>query len=164
MIKKLQRRFIGITMGSLAIVIIILLGTINGINIYQTEKKINGAINILIDNQGKFPKFEKKGPPREEPGMGFRMDAETPFETRYFVVEVNEEESIKAIDTSHIAAVSSKEAKEYGNKVIDSKKESGYKGIYKYANSSLTGFSIKPVRNTLIVQIIRPINVINRPI
>ncbi|ROR28472.1 histidine kinase [Mobilisporobacter senegalensis] len=133
MIKKLQRKFIMITMGSLALVIAILLGSINAINLYQMEKKINGAMDLLIENQGRFPQFERKKPPQMEPRSGFKMDEETPFETRYFVVEVNEDGTIRTIDTSHIAAVSSEDAKEYGNKVIESGKKKGYKGIYKYA-------------------------------
>lgn len=133
MIKKLQRKFIMITMGSLALVIFILLGSINAINIYQMESRINGSIKILLENQGQFPKYERKKPHKEEPKLGYKMDEETPFETRYFVVEVNEDGSIRKIDTSHIASVSSEDAEEYANKVINGNKNSGYKGIYKYA-------------------------------
>jgi signal transduction histidine kinase len=134
MIKKLQRKFIMITMGSLLIVMFILIGAINGINLYQTEEKINGTMELLITNRGQFPKSDKDAPPRGiKPPDEFHMDAETPYQTRYFVVEVNTDGSPRQIDTSHIAAVTSSEALEYTAKVIDSEKESGYKGIYKYA-------------------------------
>lgn len=133
MIKKLQRKFIIIAMGSLALVMVILVGSINAINLYQMEHRVNGAIKILSENQGRFPKFEKGKPPHIEPRYGFEMNEETQFETRYFIVEVNEDGSIREIDTSHIAAVSSGDAVEYADKIMSDNKNSGYEGIYKYA-------------------------------
>lgn len=132
MIKKLQRKFIMITMSSLALVVLILLGSINAVNIYQMNRKVNGAINILSENHGKFPIYKKGKPPSGERKFGFQMNEETPFETRYFVVKINEDNTIQEIDTAHIAAVSSKDAAEYANKVLNSGKNSGYKDIYKY--------------------------------
>lgn len=134
MIKKLQGRFIMIAMGALASVMIILVGTINIINIYQMEHRLNGAINILSENKGRFPKFEKDNKPKDNPQIGFRfeMSEETQFETRYFIVKFNEDESVLEIDTSH-SAVSSSDAIEYAQKVINKKKTTGYEGNYKYA-------------------------------
>ncbi|MHB8127955.1 MAG: sensor histidine kinase [Mobilitalea sp.] len=132
MINKLKRKFILITMGSLALVMVLLVGSINAIFIYQMENKANGVIRILAENQGRFPKFEKEKPPLGDPSFGFEMNAETQFETRYFVVEVSEEGSVLEINTSHIAAVSSEDAIEYADKVMSGNKDSGYKDIYKY--------------------------------
>lgn len=132
MINKLQRKFIIIAMVSLALVMVMFFGSINVINLYQMDRRVNGAIKILSENQGKFPKYERGKPPLREPKFGFEMNEETQFETRYFVVEVNEDGSIREIDTSHIAAVSSDDAVGYANKVIKGSKNSGYKGIYKY--------------------------------
>ncbi|OBR94216.1 GHKL domain-containing protein [Clostridium autoethanogenum] len=132
MIKKLQRKFIMITMGSLALVVFILLGSINVVNLYQIDRKVNGALKILSENQGKFPIYKKGKLPPNEQRFGFQMNAETQFETRYFVVKVNKDGSIREIDTSHIAAVSSTDAAGYANKVLGEGKTSGYNDIYKY--------------------------------
>ncbi|WP_406541572.1 sensor histidine kinase [Clostridium ljungdahlii] len=132
MIKKLQRKFIMITMGSLALVVFILLGSINIVNLYQIDRKVNGALKILSENQGKFPIYKKGKLPPNEQRFGFQMNAETQFETRYFVVHVNKDGSIREIDTNHIAAVSSADAAGYANKVLGSGKTSGYSDIYKY--------------------------------
>lgn len=132
MIKKLQRKFIMITMGTLGLVMLVLVGSINAINIYQMEHRVGGAIKILSDNQGKFPKFEKDNPPKMKPQLGFQMNEETQFETRYFVVKVDEDNSIWEIDTSH-SAVTSDNAKSYAHKILSKSKRSGYEGIYKYA-------------------------------
>ncbi len=132
MIKKLQRKFVLIAMGSLLLVMLIFIGSINVINLYQMEQKVNGAIHILTENQGKFPKYEKGNPPKGDPRFGFEMNEETQFEIRYFIVEVNEDGSIQEIDTSHIAAVSSEDAVEFANTIMSGSKSSGYEGIYKF--------------------------------
>ena len=133
MIKKLQKKFILITMISLSLIILLLLGAINGINFYQMEQKTEETLQVLLENSGKFPQFDRKEPPYNRPELGFSMNEETPFETRYFTVKIKDDGSIKEIDTGHIAAVSSEDAKGYADEVINSKKDSGYKGIYKYA-------------------------------
>jgi len=133
MIKKLQRKFIMITMGSLVLVMLLLVGSINAINLYQMEHRLNGAIQILSENQGLFPMFEKEKQPQGEPKYGFKMNEETQFKTRYFIVEVNEDGGIQEINTSHINAVSSEEAAGYATIIMSDSKKSGYTGIYKYA-------------------------------
>lgn len=133
MIKKLQRKFIMITMGSLALVVFILLGSINVVNLYKTDHEENGAIKILSENQGEFPKYKNVTESFSEQKFGFQMTPETQFQTRYFVVKVNENGSIKQADTRHVAAVTSDDAVRYATKVLTKGKKSGYEDIYKYA-------------------------------
>ena len=132
MIKKLQRKFILITMGSLALVILLLLSSINIINIFQVNNRLDGVLTILSENQGRFPKFEPKRDPRHDPRFGYQMNEETQFETRYFTVEVKENGTIIKIDTSHIAAVSFEDAEEYTEEVLEKSKNKGFIDIYKY--------------------------------
>ena len=132
MIKKLRRKFIIIIMGSLALVVFILLGSINVVNFYEMDKKINGAIKILSENQGKFPKYQKEIVSHDNQKFGFEINPETQFQTRYFVVKVNKDGSIDDIDVNHVAAVTEENAAIYANKVLNDNKTSGYKGIYKY--------------------------------
>lgn len=132
MIKKLQRKFVMITMMSLTLVMVLLVGSINVINFFQMDHRVNGAIKILSENKGKFPKFDRGKPPQGKPEFGFQMNEETPFETRYFTVIVKEDGSVREIDTSHIAAVSSEDAARYTQKVLGTGNSSGYTGIYKY--------------------------------
>lgn len=133
MIRKLQRKLIFIAMMSLILVMMLLVGAINAISFYQMNSKLNGVIKILSENQGQFPKLERGRPPLVEQHFGFEMNEETPFETRYFIVEFKEDGSILQIDSSHIAAVSSEDVEEYANKVMNGGKSRGYTGIYKYA-------------------------------
>lgn len=134
MIRKLQKKFVMITMVSMFLIILLLIGTINAINIYQMNHKINGALTILSQNQGTFPKYDKdKGkPPRDNIGFGFQINEETQFETRYFTVKLNTVGTADEIDTGHIRAISTEAAKEYAEDVFSKGKTSGFKGIYKY--------------------------------
>lgn len=132
MIKKLQRKFIIIAMGSMMLVMIILLGSINGINLYRMDQQMNVAIKILAENKGRFPKFEKEKPPSHEPFFGFQMNAETPYTTRYFTVEINNEGGIIHVNTSNVAAIESEDALDYAEEVIEREKSSGYLDSYKY--------------------------------
>lgn len=131
MIKKLQRRFILITMVSLALVMILLVGAINVLNLYQVNHRINDMLVMLSENQGRFPEFDRK-PPQGIMKPFFDMNEETRYQTRYFTVAVNKDESIRQIDTSHIAAVSTEDALNYSERVVESGKSTGYIGIYKY--------------------------------
>ena len=138
MIRKLKRQFVLITMISLLLILILLLGTINGINIYQMEKRASGTIEILSSNQGKFPEVKRREPKENINRLDFHMNEETPFETRYFIVKTDKEGNITEIDTSHIAAVSSEDAKDYAVGIIEEGKQDGYEGIYKYTVAQQT--------------------------
>ena len=47
MIKKLQRKFVLIAMGSLFLVIAALIGTVNIVNLYQIGKKADSLLSLL---------------------------------------------------------------------------------------------------------------------
>lgn len=132
MIKKLQRKFIIIAMGSLLLVMVILLGSINIINVYKVDDKLNDALKTLSTNRGRIPEFDRGNVPPDKYKSDFQMDEETSFRTRYFTVKINEDGTTKTTDTGHINAVGPDEAKEYAVAVINDSKISGYKGVYKY--------------------------------
>lgn len=61
MIKRLQRKFVVIAAVCLLIVEFAIIGGINGVNIYQTNKNADDLLNIIIENDGRFPEFDPKG-------------------------------------------------------------------------------------------------------
>lgn len=133
MIKKLQRKFIIITMASLLGVLLFLVGAINILNFYQMNSKINESLSYLAENEGRFPRFDKDLIPKKgDPLFRFEPNEETPFQTRYFVVYMDEEKIVGNIDTGHIAAVSSQDARELAEKVMEHSGSSGFEDIYKY--------------------------------
>lgn len=147
---------------SLFAVLLLVVGTINGVNIYQSSQKSQSLLEMLSNNGGTFPQgdmskkqmldtFEDEMlpgdaeanqdisdrphqmEPSEEqvPVLGFRMSAETPFETRYFSVTVDDGGN-QSIDVSHVASVSEEEAQKFAADILESQKTDGYIGQYRY--------------------------------
>ena len=67
MIKRLQRKFVVIAAVCLLIVELAIVGGINGANIYQTNKNADNLLNIIIENDGRFPEFDPKGMKHDKP-------------------------------------------------------------------------------------------------
>lgn len=133
MLKRLQRKFIGIAMGSLLLILLVLLGALNGAKFYQMQQKTGTLLSILAENEGRFPEIKGGHPPRDDTRLGpLQLTQETPFETRYFIARVNQNGVISQIDTGHIAAVDSSQARQFAQAVLDKGVTSGYLGQYRY--------------------------------
>ena len=132
MIRKLQRKFVFIAMGSLILVLTVILGAISGVNFYTMNRETEGLLMLLADNEGRFPEFKPDKPPRHERPFAFEMTEETRFETRYFLIWINQADQVIQIDTSHIAAVSSNDAENFAYQVLNDNSSRGYLGYYKY--------------------------------
>lgn len=73
MIKKLRRKFVLIAMLSLFLVMLVVLGSVNAVNLYQINRKADSLLTLLTDNNGKFPDLLPSGepePPHKRPGGG----------------------------------------------------------------------------------------------
>lgn len=132
MIRKLQRKFVFIAMGSPILVLTVILGAISGVNFYTMNRETEGLLMLLADNEGRFPEFKPGKPPRHERPFAFEMTEETRFETRYFLIWINQADQVIQIDTSHIAAVSSNDAENFAYQVLNDNSSRGYLGYYKY--------------------------------
>lgn len=134
MIKKLQRRFVLITMISVVIVLGTIITAINISNFVNVRKDVDKVIDTLSANDGKFPApdvgehFDRPfGDKRREP-----MNAETPYETRYFTAFVTKDGEVSKLNTGHVAAINRAQATEYVNEVVSKNKERGYVDNYRY--------------------------------
>lgn len=136
MIRKLQRKFVLIAMVSIFAVMIVVIGSINIINFYQMNQRVDSILTLLSENDGKFPDHQNDVKPNPQQSFGNNMTPETKFETRYFLVQANSEKTLTKIDTGHIAAISSDQAKKYAEEVLSNNKTKGYINNYKYMVSS----------------------------
>ena len=153
MVRKLQRKFILIVALVLFLVLGGLVGTVNGINYWQTKQKTDVLLKMLLDNDGTFPENNpdnqgKQGQPPENgapgssqmqsPGNGqsiwnsFQFSAETPFETRYFSASTTDGGETWTTDVSHIASATESEAEEYAAKAAEKGKTEGKTGTFRY--------------------------------
>lgn len=135
MIRRLQRKFVGIVMLSLGLVMVLLLGSINLLKYYNTAKHADEMLYYLAENNGCFPDSKKPPGKRKMPHKPMGMNEDTGFKTRFFVVWLDEGGNAVRVNTGHIAAVSSEEAVSYGQCVIRDGKPRGYWGHYRYCTS-----------------------------
>lgn len=145
MIKRLRRKLIAACMISLAIVLIVILG---GVNLMSYQKMVADADTVLAllgSNEGEFPKLHNgsESPPDTEPpvdrGTGKRglfgakgLSPETPYESRFFSVVLNEDGQVIQTDTGQIAAVDDASAALYAQSVIGAGHTTGFMDDYRY--------------------------------
>ena len=131
MLKRLRRKFIGITMCSIVLVLGSIIGIINLANYWNINNNADALLSVLAENDGVFPRVGdmegsgQKPPPRD-------MSPEAPFNTRYFTVVLRLDGTVFSVDTGRIAAVSSEEAAEYAAQLYAQGKTGGFFENYKY--------------------------------
>lgn len=152
MIGKLRFKLIAASMFSLALVLFLILGGVNLMSYRKAVTEADSILQVLGSNDGTFPlrdpgKFQtgesaSAAPP--EHGRGGRqpeLTAETPYESRYFSVLVNEDGQAVQVDTGQIAAVDEAEASAYALQVWASGKTNGFLGDYRYLRGEEEGGS-----------------------
>lgn len=137
MIKKLRNKFIAISMLSITIVLSVIIIAINLINYVNVRHNIDMRMAMLEENGGTVPmnrpmheigqKEEFKG---ERPMKG--LNAEAAFDTRFFTVELDNEDTVVMVNTRNINAVTEESAKEYAKLLADKDSENGFYKNYRY--------------------------------
>ena len=143
MIKKLQHKFILITALSLFLVLALVSALINIINAYQIGASEDELIEMISSGGGKFPDlFHEDVPPpdgntdrKRDIGSRKNINEETRYQTRYFVVYYNSDGGIKKLDTGHIAAVNSEKAVSLGEQALETGKDEGRLGNYRFTKA-----------------------------
>lgn len=137
MLKKLQRRFVLIAMTALSFLLIVQLFVVNVANIYQRDSELCDILKIIADNNGLLPNsLQDKAPELmnglPNPFAPIQFNIETPYSTRYFVVEI-QGNIVTRIFTEHVAAVSDQMAYEYASHIYRTAEPGyGFIGVYRY--------------------------------
>lgn len=152
MFKKLRIKFIALSMASLLIVLLLIMGTINIMNHRHVVQQADETLALLAENGGSFTmeppmKPEGEGAPFEQDAEAAQrfdkahkgFSAETPYESRYFSVLLDESGSALSVDTGRIAAVDSLTAVQYAQQVYESGKTQGFLDDYRYLVSAEDG-------------------------
>lgn len=130
MIKKLQVKFIILSMTSLLLLFAVVVSGINIVNYHSVIKEADELLMILSENKGTFP----MRPPKE---TGNKMPPdrymEMPYETRYFSVTLNSDaEESMHVDISHIVSVNETEAAALAQKVLEENSTGGFTDEFRY--------------------------------
>ncbi len=131
MIRNLKTKFILISMLSIILVTGSIFGVIIFENYTRTNRQIDGMLNLISENDGRFPEYR----PRNDE-LAEIITQETQFTTRYFIIKMDENEEIIEANMQHIAAINQEEALQIVDEVMDKEKNIGYYENYKYEITS----------------------------
>ena len=129
MIKKLQRRFILLSMSAFLIVLAVIITAINIVNYNAVIQEADMLLSIMGENKGSFPMEPDKFGTMLPPGMS----PEIPYESRYFsVVADNETNQILFVETSQIISVNKDSAISYAEYALSKNKTEGFIESFRY--------------------------------
>ncbi len=132
MFGKIRIKFIALSMSALFILLFSIVLCMNIVNYKSIIEEADSTLAILAENKGAFPPFPGgKLPPF--------MSQETPYETRYFSVLMNDLGGVVNADISRIAVVDFEKAYEYTTEVMASEDTRGFVGEYRYIKQSENG-------------------------
>ena len=139
MLKKMRWHFIFAAMTAVFIMLVLLVTGINVWNFYTTAKRADQRIQeIYMFESGNIVGSMSSGNvviPAGSPEMFGRpeeRDPEAPYTTRFFIVKLDLDGTVKDVSTDFIASVTKAEAEEYAKSVISGKREHGYYKNYRY--------------------------------
>jgi len=142
MIYRLQRKFILICTVSVLLVVALIFGIILALSISSMNKNMDMLADRVSEGGGKFPvSFDgnpshNKVPPKGEQGFGF-ITPETPFSTRHFTVQFDENGNVEKTFTESIYSITKEGAIEYAKEVLEDGDKRGWISNYRYKVYSL---------------------------
>ncbi|MCR4774772.1 MAG: HAMP domain-containing histidine kinase [Saccharofermentans sp.] len=150
MIKKLRLKFILVSMLSVTIVMVLLIGIINIMNYRSVVNGADRILAMLTDGGGRFPGMTRsdvtrpaRRPSRSNDDFIRRMtrsisgedDESSPelrYESRFFSVTLDLNGEVKSTRTDRISAIVSEEAGEMAKEILRSGKVIGFRGDYRF--------------------------------
>ena len=132
MIKKLRHRFILLAVAAVGIIFFFIIGIINVVNQKITNDNLERVLSILLENEGEFPADILETQDRKYPIFGTVLSRETPFETRYFTVTLDEEGDVITSNTSKIVSVNNMVAEIYAASLFEQEKFNGGIDYYRF--------------------------------
>lgn len=129
MIKTLRFRFVLLAMTALFTLLAVIVAAMNLVNYRSITHEADVILEILTDNKGSFPDYAND---RNRP-LPKNMSPETPYESRYFTVILDDNGSFLGAETAKVASVNSAAASLYADAAIRSGETRGFVGKYRYA-------------------------------
>lgn len=131
MLKKLRWK---VTLVITGIIFIVLGLLVIGINIANRNVSARGSDNLLkmiAENEGRMPEYTDME--QRHPDMwSYEFTEETPYDTRFFVIWVDEEMQMTDTQMDAIVSVTDEDAEEYLEKAILNGRTFGYVGSYRF--------------------------------
>ncbi|MGN1021718.1 MAG: sensor histidine kinase [Aristaeellaceae bacterium] len=130
MLKKLRWQFVKAAMTAMAIVLLLLLTAVNGLNGLNVIRSMDGMLQVLEQFDGALPDVTGVG--EEAAQLHVRYTEESPFETRFFIVETDADGQSMTALLDNIAAVGEESACELARQAMASGRNSGFVERYRF--------------------------------
>ena len=138
MIKRLKIKFVALAMSSLFVLLLFIITGINVINYSSVVRQADTVLSVLSQNKGAFPEaFGDKGG-RISP----HITQETPHESRYFSVVLDQSSNAIQTETGKIASVDKETAVQYALAAANRGKKKGFIKTYRF-NSNAEGNTVR---------------------
>lgn len=129
MIKKVQQKFILLSMSALLFVLVVIIGGINIVNYHSVIQEADQLLSIITENKGEFPMESDKFGNKLPPGMS----PEIPYESRYFSVVMDKDNGqVLFVETSRIISVSQVNAISFANIALNKESTKGFIQNFRY--------------------------------
>lgn len=137
MTRTLQKKFITTAMLAITVLILVLLGAINGTYCWISGQQMERMLGMLAENggvpsrPGEMPEREKSQ--RDRPGfLDQPIDEDAAMSARYFMVRYNSDGEVVQTDISKIASVTEEDAEKMADKVWKSGDTEGRTDQFRY--------------------------------
>lgn len=131
MLKKLRWKVTLVTTGVIGVVLGLLVIGINGMNWMVSVRGADELLEMIAENRGRMPAYAEMEPRRPDV-WDDGITEETPYDTRFFVVWVDEEMQMMDTQMEFIASVTGEEAGTYLERAVKSGRTSGYVKNYRF--------------------------------
>ena len=127
MLKTLRRKFVVTAMAGVTLLLLVLLGGINGVNVWLSSRDTDMLLLALSEGEGTIHQQ------REGPGL-FRppLDGDAAMSAVYFTVRFDAGGEVVYADISRMSSVTEDEAVQYAQEAAASGENTGREGRFKY--------------------------------
>lgn len=141
MIKTLQRKFVITAMIAISVLILLLLGTINIVNIIIVRKQVDAKLVMISESEGNPDNIPiPPGGMQPQIPYGQKNEYDTFISSNFFVVRFDNEGTIVYTDTSRISSLNEEDAVRLAEEVYDNDSRTGKIEHFQYMiRSSRTG-------------------------
>lgn len=144
MIKELKRKFVLISIGAVALVLLLIMGSINIVNYRDIVVKAEYILDVLANGGGKFPDVPEEDKNGDETTsvsetakvLETEENIEMQYERRFFTVTFISDTEL-VINLDNIAAVDTETAVRYAFELNSKGRNKGFKGYYRYMKTSV---------------------------
>lgn len=129
MFRAFRIRLITLTMAAIALVVFAIVGAINVSNYVKLQMSANSMLNLISEYNGTIPQNSND----LEGKVDVYISRETPFQTRYFVIRLNDSGGITDTMTNYVASIDADDIFYYAGLTADLKDDTyGNVGPYRY--------------------------------